>query len=494
MIGRLLRNATDRQLVATHSPARLLHLRLFWGSQVGFVAVIVVASLFLMILAPYTYAPAGGWEWLVALVQAIAVWGAVITARGLATVQVDNAIVDEIEAKGTALLQDLKSRRRARIDLDELVLEVLPGNPTQPPPAMIRLFQHILKEARDRRFESSVNVMQPYREEPLEDIFRLQNLQKVALWLGILGTFIGLLLAMQAADLSQLLTEGKFIQLVQKMFSGMIVSFSASLAGLQVAVILGVFLLLLRHRQEPYFKDMETATVTMLSLARNALNKDEFLSELNQVTTSVTTLSDRVHQQAHELARTHQRIAEQTEHIGTGMTSIAEASVAFDGFLQRIGDTQNQFIDDIRNVYDMISLSRLGEAVQSSVGRAGQLMSDQVSVATKAIENRLQDFNTAVSDFGEALLLQATETSETSKKLREQISASTNENTAAVRAVVRQMQEILVRDNKSTVNVRNEMLDLSRRIGELSRAIERIESLPPPPTRSVWAFLTSLRW
>lgn len=487
------RSLVARQRVATLSPHRLLGQRLFWQQHPGFILTLVGSAIAFTILAPHTYG-GGPWAWLVFVVQALAVWAAVITARGLAALQVEQAIVDEVESKGADFLRELKAGQSARIEIDELEQTILPGNTTVPAPAMIRLFQHIIKEARDRKFESSVNLMLPYREEPLEDIFRLQNLQKVALWLGILGTFIGLLLAMQAADLSQLLNQGKFIELVDRMFDGMIVSFSASLAGLEVAVILGVFLLLLRHRQEPYFQGMEAAVVTMLSLARNSLNRDAFIAELGQITTSVTTLSDRVHQQARELSKTQQRIGEQTDKIGSGMTSLSEAAAAFDGFLQRISDAQNQFIEDIRSVYDTISLNRLGETIHNSVGRAGQLMSDQLLVSTKQIENRLKDFNGTVSGLSTALEAQANQSGETAKKLRDQIVASTNESTAAIRGVVRQMQEVLARDASSANHVRGEMTDLSRRIAELSRAIDRIENLPPPRTRSVSSFLTSLRW
>src|SRR5947207_4444559 len=167
----------------------------FWKRQYWVVIAVAVHIAAVIKLGPYTYAKAGGWEWFSVMVQLLAVWGAWIAIRSLAAVEVERAIVADIEQKGTDYLIDLKAEKRTRIDLDQLEHTMLPSNPSDPPPAMVRLFQHIIKEARDRRFESSVHVMQPYREEPLEDIFKIQNLQKIALWLGILGTFIGLLIA-----------------------------------------------------------------------------------------------------------------------------------------------------------------------------------------------------------------------------------------------------------------------------------------------------------
>lgn len=60
---------------------------------------------------------------------------------------------------------------------------------------MIRLFQRICKEAKDRNFESSIYLVQPYREEFMEKVHEITNLQRIALRLGIFGTFLGLILA-----------------------------------------------------------------------------------------------------------------------------------------------------------------------------------------------------------------------------------------------------------------------------------------------------------
>src|SRR5262249_38104955 len=158
----------------------------------------------------------------------------VITARALASVEVESAILNEIETKGREYLSDLKAEQRSQLNLDELEERILPNNPSTPPPAMIRLFQHICKEAKDRKFDSSATVIQSYSEEALAPIFTLHTLQKIALWLGILGTFVGLLVALRASDFSRLTDGSSFELSVQKMFGGLFISFTASVAGLEV--------------------------------------------------------------------------------------------------------------------------------------------------------------------------------------------------------------------------------------------------------------------
>jgi methyl-accepting chemotaxis protein len=462
----------------------------FWARQPAFLCIVGAAMVAVVALAPFTYGAASGADVVLLLfVHALGGWSAVIAVRALAGLEVERAIVAEIERKGSELLRGLRAGQRARIDLDLLEQAVVPNNPADPAPAMIRLFQHICKEAKDRKFESSVNVMQPYREEPLEDIFKLQNLQKIALWLGILGTFIGLLLAVTAADTD----TGDFKALVEEMFRGLAVAFSASLAGLQVAIFIGVLVLLIRRGHERYFKMMESAVVTMLSLARNSINKDEFMAEFGQIASTIQDLTERVRTQTSESSRnnesTRREIGEQTEAIRDGIGKLTESRAAFDGFLKNISDTQAQFIDDVRSVYDTISLKELSTTLHGSLIQAGRLMSDSISLSTRQIANRLTDFNSAVDQLTNSFDAQAQQSAEYANKLAAQIVSSTNDSAVAIKAVTTRLQEMASREQ----SIRGELQELSRTVAMLSNAIHRLEYLPQRP-RGIRGFLSSLRW
>jgi hypothetical protein len=459
-----------RQRLACTPPRSLLLRPDFWLRQRSLLAATAAFLVTLVILAPHTYASAGGWEWLSVIVHLLAMWGTLGTARALAVLEVERAIIGEVERRGTAYLREVKGGQRSRIDLDYLEAAMLPSNPSDPPPAMIRLFQHICKEARDRRFESSVHVMQPYREEPLDDLFKLQNLQKIVLWLGILGTFIGLLLAIGAADVD----GGDFGAVVKEMFDGLVISFSASLAGLQAAVYLGVLLLILRRAHEIYYKQMESAVVTMLSLARNSINKDEYLAEFAQIRETVDSLTDTVHAHAKE-------IQAQTEEIRIGMSRLAEAKSQFEGFLRQIGDVQNAFIADIRGVYDTISLRQLSETLHATLASSTRLVGSQLELSTQQVVNRLGDFNTSVDALAKALETQARAQTETAGRLSSQIATANNESITASRAIVTRLQDLQSRDNSSIGVIRRDLQDLSQRLNALTTTIERVGRVPTGP-------------
>jgi hypothetical protein len=431
--------------IAESSPGDLLWSPHFWMSQKGFIFIVVLSLVTLFALAPYTYDYANGWVMLTLIVQGIGVWGMIFAVRAIARIEVETAIVAAIESRGSERLRAIHPYEKLRVDLDQLEQDILPVNIGSPPPAMIRLFQHICKEARDRKFESSVNVIQPYREESLDDIFRLQNLQKIALWLGIAGTFIGLLRAIQIGDFVDP-NSNDLMQIVRGMLNNLFISFSASLAGLETAVILGLLILLLRKKQERYFQCMETSVVTMLSLARNAVVKDDFLHEFRQANDSLVQVRDVIDNQNRVLTlvfnNVRQEINKQSGQIQNGIDGIAKARTEFDGFLKEINETQREFIRDMKSFYDAISLKTLGTTLQGSIIQAGKHISDTINPQVLQISAQLAEFNKSIALLNQAMNQQTRQTSETVRRLEDQIRSQQQENIKTVKAMT-QLQHLV---------------------------------------------------
>lgn len=463
-----------RAQIAEAAPGDLLKSPSFWLSQKKLLAVVLLGLAIIVRLAPYTYQFADGWVVFTIGAHLLALWGVIVVAKGLARLQVESAILGEIEGRGGALLREMKAQSRFRVDLDKLEEDVLPNNVSTPPPAMIRLFQHILKEARDRRFDSSVAVAQPYREEPLEDIFKLQNLQKIALWIGILGTFVGLLLALRVENVGSLQDEAEFVLLLREMFDNLFVSFSASLAGLEAAVILGFLVLILRRKQEDYFQRMESAVVTMLSLARNADNKDAYLSEFRQLRHTLGELSGRVLDQTREFSAgfdgTQQRLAEQTEQIGAGIGALAAARTQFDGFLEQVSASQQELISDVKSVYDSISLKNLGTTLQQSIAEAGRHLTGALDPQVGRLTTQVAQFNETVAALSGALREQSSAAAQSIARIEARAAARDDE----LVKLGRQIQESLGRiEDGIKRQAMPDLGTLARRVERLSAALDR---------------------
>lgn len=495
MIHRLSSRPELRRKIAETAPKALLRRGYFWAAQPDFWVIIGVSIVTFIILAPYTYIFAEGWVLLTIVVQFLAVYGAYITIRAMAKLEIETAIVAEVESRAASLLSQVKAHPNSRVDLKQIEQDVLPNNQSEPSPSMIRMFQQIIKEAHDRKFESNVNIIQPYREEALDDIFRLQNVQKIALWLGILGTFIGLLRAIKLGDLGNI-TQENLLPLIGGMFENLFISFSASLAGLEVAVILGAFLLLLRKRQETYFQTMESSVVTIVSLARNSTNKDDFLVEFGQIRQSLNHLRDQLYTQTKELSGSMESLGQgvqtQTQEIQQGMVRLSETGMEFDGFLKQVSARHQQLIDDVKSVYDSISLRNLGTSIQESLGKTGQTLSDALSPNVNRLASEISKFNLSLDRLSNSLDQQSQTASEHVADMVKQVAEFNRKQIETINVLRTTLNDLSERTSTvDTSRLSQDIARLSAKVSQLSENGNR--SFDYPRRRSLRELWSSLR-
>jgi len=473
-------NSAGLRKVAESSPGGLAFHPSFWLSQGRFWLIVSAGALSFYLLAPYTYDDSN-FIYLTIFIQLLALWGALLTIHSAARLEVETAILRFIEERASQKLRALKAKQIESVELSRLETDVLPENLSTPEPAMIRLFRHICKEAADRRFESSVNVIQPFREEPLDDIFKLQNLQKIALWLGILGTFVGLMLALREGDVDKLRSAEEFSGVVTKMFGELFVAFTASLAGLEVAVILSFLLLLLRKKQDAYFKLMEGSVVTMLSLARHALNRDDFVAEFSQVSTAMRQLNETVATQttvlSNNLSELQRQIIQQNEQIRLGLEKLVATGAQLDGFLGGLNESQRQFIADLQGVYDAVSLKHLGTTLQEKITEAGRHISQTIRPNVSLVAEQMGQFTSALGSLNKTLLQQSQEVSQNVRRLDAQMKEQSEANARVMREIGAQLRESVGRvEAGASHTLARDVQELSRNVSTLSRRLARQEN------------------
>lgn len=423
--------------VAESSPKALLRDERFWLRQWKFAILMISSFLIVAVLSVFTYHPGqDAWLILTLLVLLLALWGFITTAFALAKTEIGIALAKYVEWEGDKYLGQIKGNENERVDLDRLEEFILPDNKNNPAPTALRSFRHIIKEAKNRNFDSSSNAMEPCREDALGDIFRLQGLQKIALWLGILGTFIGLLFAIKAGNIDndQQVSGDAFLAVINKMFDGLAISFHASLAGLEVAVILGFCILLLRKRHEMYFQKMEDAVVTVLSTARNSINKDEFLSDLKQVTYELgkvrSSFSDKLTRTSQDLNNLQNQISAQNKHIENGLTRLTEINAEFEKFRLSVNERQKEILVEIQSTINAVSLRT---AIQESVKQAGQHITENMTPGVAQISNQLQRFNESVIELKSILDRQKEFISQNFGRFEKQVGEQILKNTEMVR-------------------------------------------------------------
>ncbi len=213
----------------------------------------------------------------------------------LAEVEMETRIAQLIDKRSSRMLAEIQEGQRARLYLEQ-VSEVLPQNRSS---SIVHICSRILKKASDRQFELAEAIMRPYREDSADKILRLNSVQRFVLQLGMLGTLIGIVLAIAA--LSSL--GGMDVELLDRtqflasLVSSLQISFGAAIVGLQSSLIMTCLLLMLRSKQSDHFMHIEDSVVSFTSLTLNAINEDMFLADFKQVSARLRQLSERISDQ-----------------------------------------------------------------------------------------------------------------------------------------------------------------------------------------------------
>src|ERR1041384_5225630 len=87
------------QQVAESSPREVFFKGYFLAAQGRLLLILLVGGLIFYLLAPYTYAYQQGFVLLTIFIQCMAAWGAVVTLRAIARVEVETAILAVIEKR-----------------------------------------------------------------------------------------------------------------------------------------------------------------------------------------------------------------------------------------------------------------------------------------------------------------------------------------------------------------------------------------------------------
>jgi hypothetical protein len=345
------------------------------------------------------------------------------------------------------------------------------------------MVQQVCKEARDRRFDSAANLVLAYRDEAADDLFRLQNLQKIALWLGILGTFLGLLVALQQEGATAEPGDAALLRLVRSMYGGLYTAFGASVAGLEVAILLGVVVLVLRRQQEAYFAALEDATLTVLSVARHSINRDEVLAELEVVGSAVGGLAARVWENTKALSArldgVDTRLTEQNEQIDAGLERLAGARGEFERFLKEMSDAEHAFIADLAELFEAASFKDLARAIRAGAREAGEQLSARLDETATRNATQLEGFDASVQALTASVEAQARDFSTRVGALTTEVAAASAAGAEAIRLACDRMAAIVAARGDGPVNQVSIEL-LSSRIAELNRTISRFG----PPRRS----------
>lgn len=362
-----------------NSPINAVSKEGFLTNNIGFVVISILSILAVLVSFPFLFDKRQGWWNILSLITLLfCIYGVGRTFYEITKIEIENYLISKIKHKAGDYNVSEK-----RVELDDLKNEISPPDTTYPTPAMIRLIDHIVDEAKIGKYDSSVSIMQPYKDEAFDIIFKLQNYQKIVLWIGIAGTFVGILEAIKADSLAGFMDKSAkdFGDTLTTIFGSLSISFSASLAGLISATILGCFILLVKKKQETYFKTMESVVTMIVTSARKSKNKDKYRNEIEEI-------KDEVLKNQNITAELQKTIYEMQKQIIIQNGQIQESINRFLESNKEVNKVIDETKKEVNYLHNSIGLkSVLDESIKAASKSLSSEVSSQVSILSKEIEN-----------------------------------------------------------------------------------------------------------
>jgi hypothetical protein len=383
--------------LATAPPRTCVHSPSFWLRQTLYTSAVVLGAAALLLVYPLAL---GGVSARIERYVSVAnlvlwLWAVFDGAVTLATIEVNLALATFVCRKGEEHLRDLRAGSAQRIRLDELTTRFLPNNPVRP--AVTRMVEHILAEARDRQFNFSGNLVRMYREEGTQAVGKVERLQQMTLRLGILGTFIGLGAAMHAvpAGLDKLLpiavspdgqgateavdaSRDAFMQLAHSLVGALGDAFGTSIAGLTCSVSIWAMAHVLRKKQFQQFDLVERAAEVMTSLARNAENPDQFHEQFRKLIEHLDQLKiqlyDRVGRLGEDVVRLDGKVSAQMTALDSGLQKLKNAGGSLDAFLKQLTTNQSQVLQKLSELFERAELRQAFVRLEDAIDKAGKTL------------------------------------------------------------------------------------------------------------------------
>ncbi|MCP3917977.1 MAG: methyl-accepting chemotaxis protein [bacterium] len=295
-----------------------------------------------------------------------------IAAEAIAHAAVEQGQAESIADRSAALVRSVESGDAPPPTLD--VLETLrPDNPTQNLIAA-RLFRTLQRDGREGSLPVLEELLGFYRDETDAELDRVRVLQRAALQLGILGTFVGLAFGM--AHLQQLGSDAEYdAAVLGSFFSSLKASFSTSIAGLLMSLLLGRAIAHVESRQQVLFQCLEEGAGGLSVVSQLATHRLLTEQTFGQLNAGMSELAVQVREQT---AYT----VEQTGAIREGLGSLRTSREELEGFLDGVAEIRGKVLEEVGAV-------RRGLAPEAIVQGVAEGLADISDTIARRVEQGL---------------------------------------------------------------------------------------------------------
>lgn len=343
----------------------------FWRKNWLFLVIASSILFLIMLLSGKTY-PSGEENSLITGFSIILhvtffLWVLYISFMILSKIYVEMEISKYVSEEVNRYKRQASNNVSERASLTEMESKFLPKSTIHRNLPVFQMFTRICRDALEHRIDDSSVVVEVYQYETQKSLSQLKSIQRLALWFGVLGTFIGLIMALDGVSGVFELQPGStdFNSQVNNLVAGLTISFGTSIAGIEIAVFAGFVYVYIENVLGDYFSQLESSVNDLQNIARYmSYDDDKLVYSLRHVAQKVDNSNKQLDTHAKivssSLEKVSDSISTQTKAIRTGMNEIEKTSADFSVFLSNIKQSQDSMVSKMSHDTDRLSASFSG--------------------------------------------------------------------------------------------------------------------------------------
>lgn len=398
-------------------------------------------------------------------------WGVLVILKARRQLNREEACLRTIEANGGDILKRLQRNEGGFTVNEDAYRQFLPPNADRdsPTPTSVRMVQNLCNEAIGHRFPPVSATSQFYVGELMHGARGLRTPQAIALRLGIMFTFVGLLSALEEVS-KAFGSPGSALEAgtVKLLVEDLTLAFGTSVAGLLAAVSLQAFAELLGSRQRRIARLIEDVAGLLLNVLTRAQTKTAFAASMESLQRSML--------QHKEDLNAHQHSVEQAVRESTSQTrASAELFKEQSGALRSIATEQAEHLGRLRAAFQdaaafETTLAGFLRNQTDQLNGTGAAVSDAVTRVIKEWAATVDARSEAVANAGKVLEHNAERMSEAVDRMVGRLEAEASERQAEQR-MVEELRRIADR-----IDAESDAASMRRTLDILSKSVEGLNA------------------
>jgi membrane protein implicated in regulation of membrane protease activity len=323
-------------------------------------------------------------------------WAFRIDRHARRALEQEERLLRQVDEQGQALQTDLASGR-ASLTLDgetwrHFIRSAAPEQGVMQ--TSVRMVQSLCHEAASGRFPPIATLTQIYAAELRDGVRRLKVPQTLALRLGILGTFIGLLLALGHLGemVHQAARDTLPVSEISPLVRSMMIAFGTSVAGLLSAILIQLLGEALTLRQQGLTKRIEDTIGRVVTVLSMTLAGSELLRNLDALGEHVERLRGGLSDHEHQVRTSTREAVNAVEHNARTLGDGARVLSAAHEDLARIVADHNTVMGRVHVALDGLAGldGRLSQRVRAE-------LDDRDEVSRRAAQSEMSTITQALA-------------------------------------------------------------------------------------------------